>query len=517
MIDVQRPRESGFHLLLVEDSDGDAHLVQHHLRRHARIDRVHSLSEAIDWLASSECDALLLDLNLPDSHGLETLRALRTQSLELPIVVLTGGGDDAIGLEAVRLGADDFLDKDDLRKNLLDRALHYAVERRRLACRVRQSQRLEAIGQLAGGIAHDFNNMLMVIDQSAEQAQSRLQDPQAVALRLEQIRTAAQRSAGLTRQILAFARQQKLQISEVAVREVLTETQGLLRHLLGAHVRLDVQHAPGSPHILVDPNQIQQVLVNLALNARDAMPDGGELSITSSVVEYETQPIDHELLPGRYALLCVRDTGPGLEPDVLPRVFEPFFTTKRGTNATGLGLAVVHGAVKQNGGHVAVESELGRGTTFRVHFPLAASEAASAPPRPAAAPTSAPDAPGTVLLAEDEELIRDLIATALRDMGLAVLSAASGEEALELAAGHPHAIDLLVSDVVMPGISGGELAERLVAARPDLSVLLLSGYAGPILARRTPLAVPHSFLAKPVSTARLKHVVREILEERRLA
>jgi two-component system cell cycle sensor histidine kinase/response regulator CckA len=378
--------------------------------------------------------------------------------------------------------------------------------------------RLQTVGALAGGIAHDFNNLLTAIGGSAEAALSREPDGPA-AQDLQQIMDSAARGAALVRQLLAFARQQALRPRVVELNASVGAMAGLLRRLLGSRVRLNVELDQPGRRVRIDPTQLDQVVMNLALNARDAMPDGGDLRIaTSHTVVLQPEPLGHdELPPGRYVTLEVGDTGGGIPPDLLPRIFEPFFTTRREQGGSGLGLSTVHGIVRQSGGFIAARSRLGEGTTFRIWLPRhdGPPEDAGTPAAPAAAPPPAaasPVATAPILLVEDEPPLLRLAERALRRAGFEVLTATSAEEALELLeAGAPKPI-ALVSDVVMPGLDGLGLAKRLRDRDPDLPVLLVSGYAEAALGRD--LAADRlRLLPKPYGLADLVAELRAILPQ----
>ncbi|WP_237216647.1 ATP-binding protein, partial [Falsiroseomonas oryziterrae] len=373
--------------------------------------------------------------------------------------------------------------------------------------------RLQSVGALAGGIAHDFNNLLAAVTASAETALAR--DPgSAAAPELLQVLDSAARGAALVRQLLAFARQQALQPRVVELNEAVTGIAGLLQRLLGRHVRLSVELEEPGRRVRIDPTQLDQVIMNLALNARDAMPGGGRLRIaTGHAVVLQPEPIgQEELAPGRYVLLEVADTGGGIPPALLPRIFDPFFTTKREQGGTGLGLSTVHGIVRQSGGFIAADSRPGEGTTFRIWLPRhdGPSEAPVAhdPVQPQAPPERR--ASGPVLLVEDEPPLLRLAAEALRRAGFEVIAAGAAEEALDLVESGGARPAALVSDVVMPGLDGFALAARLRAGDPDLPVLLVSGYAEAALGRDL-AAERLRLLAKPYRLGDLVAEMRALL------
>jgi two-component system cell cycle sensor histidine kinase/response regulator CckA len=368
------------------------------------------------------------------------------------------------------------------------------TERRRLEDQLRQSQKMEAIGQLAGGVAHDFNNLLTVIGGYSEIARRRIGAGPG-ANELLEVERAAERAAQLTRQLLAFSRQQVLDPHPLDLGEVAAGLLPMLRRLIGEDIEIAMLAAPGLPSVLADRSQIEQVVVNLAVNARDAMPSGGTLTI-------ETRVADERVA------LIVTDTGVGMERDVLDRVFEPFFTTKGVGHGTGLGLATVHGIVNQSGGDIVVYSEPGLGTSFKVYLPISGDAPAPADAEPAA-DLEQLRGDETVLLCEDEEGVRHLIETVLTSHGYRVLSAAGPLQALEIAAERD--IDVLVSDVIMPDLSGPELARRMESLRPGVRTLFVSGYTAETVRGRGRLPADSAFLEKPFHQLSLLRAIRGLL------
>jgi PAS domain S-box-containing protein len=387
---------------------------------------------------------------------------------------------------------------------------------RQLEAQLRQAQKMEAIGQLAGGIAHDFNNILTAIRGYTELARDRLADADQVRDDLDEVIANADRAAELTRGLLAFSRRQVLQPRVVDPAAIVAGIAPMLRRLLGEQVELVASARPGGGSVLVDPGQLEQVIVNLAVNARDAMPAGGRLTIETAPVELDAEyaATHAEVPPGPYVVLAVSDTGLGMDPETAAHIFEPFFTTKPPGEGTGLGLATVYGIVKQSGGSIYVYSEPGAGTSFKIYLP--AVEKPAEPPAgtvPAGHPT--PTGSETILLVEDEPAVRAFASRVLAAQGYTVLEAPEAEAALALAATHPGPIELLVTDVVMPGLSGRELAERLVVDRPALRVLYMSGYAENHLGRSGTLAADIAYLPKPFTADALARAVREALDARR--
>ncbi len=386
-------------------------------------------------------------------------------------------------------------------------------ERQKAEERLLHAQKMDAIGRLAGGVAHDFNNLLTVIAGYSDLVLTSVEPGDPVRPSVQEIRKAADRAGSLTHQLLAFSRKQVLQPTVTDLNAVVADMQKMLRRLIGDDVALETDLSPALPPVLVDEGQWQQVIVNLAVNARDAMQGGGILRIRTRLIENpsEAEPRAAAVLPpGPYVLLEVSDTGAGMDPQVLAQIFEPFFTTKQRDKGVGLGLAMVYGIVKQSGGWIWVESSPGTGATFRMYLPATRAQVRSDIREPHQTPTTA--AGETIMLVEDQPEVRRLAARVLRGRGYDVLEASGGEEALALAAAHRGRLHLLVTDVVMPGMKGPEVAARLVAARPGLPVLYVSGYADEVLGPREDLLAQGMLLLKPFSPETLSARVRELLD-----
>ncbi len=387
------------------------------------------------------------------------------------------------------------------------------TERRALGDQLRQSQRMEAVGQLAGGVAHDFNNLLTAVASYCDLASDALEDDSNPVLRasVDGIRSAASRGADVTQQLLAFSRQQVLELKPLDLNSAVSDQTRLLRRLLGDDVSIRLALEPGLPAVTMDEGQLAQVVMNLAVNARDAMPDdGGTLIIETQSVDLDRAPTMTGIVSGPHVLLAVSDTGCGMDAATRERIFEPFFTTKEPGKGTGLGLSTVLGIVEQSGGRVSVYSEPGVGTTFKVYMPIGG--VAPAPERApeGVATQDRPVGSGVILLVEDNDAVRRPIARLLSDFGYEVVPADGPEEALRLAAGRT--LDLLVTDVVMPLMNGRQLAERLLADRPELKVLYMSGYTDDAVIARGVIEAGTAFLQKPFGADKLAQKVRDLLD-----
>ncbi|HTC35580.1 MAG TPA: PAS domain S-box protein [Bryobacteraceae bacterium] len=384
-------------------------------------------------------------------------------------------------------------------------------DKKKLESQLHQSQKMEAFGQLAGGVAHDFNNLLTVISGYSGLLSAKLAPDDPKTKMVDQIRRAAERAASLTRQLLAFSRQQLLEPKVVDLNLIVADIEKMLHRLIGEDVQFSTVLGPAISPVKVDPGQIEQVIINLAVNARDAMPKGGKLSIETSDSELDESyaQLHPEARTGRFVLLAISDTGCGIPPEVRARIFEPFFTTKSVGKGTGLGLAVVHGIIKQSGGNIDVYSEVGIGTTIRIYLPAVQQKAAALPGDGAELPSQGVE---TILLVEDEDSVRELATVILRECGYTVMTAPEGLAALQLMSTCREKIDLLVTDVVMPQMGGRELAQTLLGQHPELNVLFMSGYTDDAVVRHGVLQANANFLQKPFTPSSLAKKVREVLD-----
>lgn len=398
---------------------------------------------------------------------------------------------------------------------LMQGVLYDITEHKRLEEQLRHSQKLEAVGQLAGGVAHDFNNLLMVIQAHNERLRGRLAPNDPAHKDALEIERAVARATALTQQLLAFSRRQVLQLQVLNLNTVLTEVAKMLDRLIPANIQLNILPAASPNRVKADPGQMEQVILNLAVNARDAMPQGGRLTIGTRNVElHETHAGSHARIPpGKYVVLTVSDTGVGMHSDIQAHIFEPFFTTKKPGKGTGLGLAIVYGVIKQTGGWITARSELGRGATFDIYLPYLEEAAEEPVSKIKISPASAAGGTETILLVEDQDGIRELVREFLQKNGYSVLHAADGNEALQIADEYKHPIHLLLTDVVMPNVGGRELAHRLTQPRSQLKVLFMSGYPDHATWSSELVDDTAAVLQKPFPLDTLARKIRSLLDD----
>jgi PAS domain S-box-containing protein len=385
------------------------------------------------------------------------------------------------------------------------------TERKRLEQQLRQAQKMEAVGRLAGGVAHDFNNLLTIISGYGGLLIEHPSTIEPLRGYANEIRDASSRAASLTRQLLAFSRQQVLAPRVLALNAVVANIEKMLKRLIGEDINLVTCLGESLWPVKADPGQLEQVLLNLAVNARDAMPNGGVLTIETGNVEMDSTSAQAHfpLSPGPYVLLAFSDTGTGMDAETQARIFDPFFTTKEKGKGTGLGLATVYGIVKQSGGYIWVYSEVGKGTTFKIYLPRTEDEVDESGPGQSG--VKAQQGTETLLLVEDEDAVRALVRNVLKERGYRVMEASRGQDALDLAEQYWGQIDLLVTDVVMPQMNGRELARRLANVHPHIKVLYISGYTDNAAWYQDGLDSGAAFLQKPFSPEALAHKVREVL------
>lgn len=510
-----RPTEQTLRLLLVEDNLADVVLFQEAIDQDglsgANLTHVARLRDAEAELRSQSFDLIVTDLGLPDSSGIETFRQLQAAAPGLPIIVLTGNEDDAIGHEALRHGAQDYLVKGELSGRALGRAARYAVDKKSYQQRLQQASRLEAVGRLTAGVAHDFNNILAVIRANAELL-TLAENPDVVEGATD-IRKAADRGVALARQLLSFSRQRAMTRAALDLNELISKFTPTLKRLLGRSMEVALELARELPAISADAGMLEQVLLNLAVNARDAMPRGGTLRIATATLELAPGRLSSHpgAYPGRFVCVAITDTGTGMTPQVLDHLFDPFFTTKPFGAGSGLGLATVHGIIQQHRGWIEVKSQLGVGSTFQIFLPVA--NAVVEKPQ---APAESVDGAGeTILFIEDEASLRMLVAKHMSAHGYHVLAAADAREARRHWAEKKSEIDLVLSDITLPdGENGMKLAESFLAERPDVPVVLSSGYSADLTSGALALEEGVNFLQKPYELGKVLRTLRERLEAR---
>jgi signal transduction histidine kinase len=534
MVDVQGKASQAVQrlLLVVEDNPGDARLLREMFSEHdshnTELTHVDCMSDAESYLAERKVDVILLDLGLPDAQGLEGVRRAHAAAPNIPLVVLTGLDDESLAVEALQQGAQDYLIKSRIDAHGLLRAVRYAIERKALedagivaANQLLQAQKVESLGRLAGGIAHDFNNMLFAVHGYAELLSQDLAskdparlDPDRLLLSVNEISHAAERATALTAQLLAFSRRQTVAVNVLDVNEAVNRIEPMVRQLIGEDLQLVLNLDPGAGHICADRGQIDQILVNLVVNARDAMPEGGTVTIESGNASFDgaASPGRAQVSPGSYVFLAVSDTGVGMDAATREHMFEPFFTTKAIGKGTGLGLATTYGIVNQAGGHISVDSELGVGTAFRLYFPRDDGAVDEQPRLPTARLVGA----GRILVVEDDPAVRDITTRFLERAGYDVRAVADGVEALTAARLSPP-FDVLVTDIVMPNMSGIDLAEQMMDQFPLVGVVLLSGYTAESLEVHRATERGATFLSKPVASSQLLQAVRQAIPSRRAA
>ena len=525
LIDMDGER---IHILLVEDEEAHSELIRRAFQprgENVRFTVAGSLQAARACLAESPPDLVIADLLLPDGKSIELLPQ-SGEAPTFPFILMTSHGDEYVAVEAMRAGALDYVTKSETTLSdmprVTDRALrewnHIAErrlgeeEKKRLEEQLRQSQKMEAVGQLAGGIAHDFNNLLQAILGYTELGLADIPSEESLRQDFEQIQKAAERAATLTRQLLAFSRRQLLRPVDVALNEIITDLSKILLRVIGEHIELKLNLGRALPFIHADTGTLEQVLMNLCVNARDAMPDGGELTLATQEAHIDAQTaLDHHwATEGHYVQLSVTDSGIGMQSDVLERVFEPFFTTKEAGKGTGLGLAMVYGIVRQQDGLVRVRSQPGHGTTFDIYLPIVENalkvDEENGTDRTTARGTE------TLLLAEDEEIVLTLASRVLKENGYTVLTARDGEEAVRVFEANADTITLAVLDVVMPKMSGRGVHDRIKAMRPDIQVLFSSGYNTDAVHSRFVAEEGLQIIQKPYAPTDLLRKVREILD-----
>jgi len=491
--------------------------------------------EAFEVARQLKPTVIISDVCMPRQDGIELTRRIRSNSdlADTPVLLVSAvRREEKDAIEGLLAGADDYIETpcDPMRlvakvARLIERgrteeALKSSEQEKAQALhalrqseqQLLQSQRLEAVGQLAGGIAHDFNNLLTVIGGYCGLQLRAMADDEPGRNRIEEIRIAADRATTLTRQLLAFSRKQVLQPKVFDLNSVVPEMEKMLRRMIGENIKLKTVLEPDLGNVKADPGQMEQVIMNLVLNSRDAMPAGGQLTIeTANVYLDEAYARNHvAVVPGPYVLLAVSDTGTGIDEETQRHVFEPFFTTKALDKGTGLGLSTVYGIVKQSGGSIWLYSEMDKGTVVKIYLPRVSEEAEEFMPTKTAG--DIPEGTETILLVEDANLVRHLAMDVLTSSGYRVLAAANGPDALSISEQTKEPIHLLLTDVVMPIMSGRELANQLTSLRPELRVLYMSGYTQDTIVDHGVLEEGINFISKPFTPDSLALKVREVID-----
>jgi signal transduction histidine kinase len=505
--------------LIIESSESDYLQLEKHLRRGGyvpetlRIETADRFHEAL----AEKWDIVVSAYLLPRFGALEALRILNERGLDTPLIVVSDDVSERYVHSALAAGAADFITRHEhIRLNTaISRELRAAAarrERKHLEEQVRHTQRLEAVGRLAGGVAHDFNNLLTIISGYAELLL--LDDclPTRQRSAAEEIRRAAQRGGSLTHRLLAFSRRQPMTARILHMNDLLVNLERMLRPVIGEDIAIVTIPGATNDTVLADAAQLEQVIINIVVNAKDAMPSGGKLTIEAgnTVIDAEQAAAMLAIKPGPHVVVTITDTGTGMDQETRCHVFEPFFTTKAPGKGTGLGLATAYGIMRQSGGAIAVESELGCGTTLTLHLPLATAQAESEP---------AADLPGrsasgceTILVVEDEPRVRRLIRDVLTNKGYDVVTHNRGESAIRFAEAYDGPIHLAILDVVMPEMSGPEVGKQIVGIRPETRLLYMSGYTDEAIIDHGVLDSGAAFLQKPFLPAVLANKVREVID-----
>jgi signal transduction histidine kinase len=507
-------------ILFVEDSRHDAELEELELRKGGLAftsQRVQTREDLERALKEFSPDLIISDYAIPGMDGLKALQIVKGLSPEVPFIFVSGTIGEERAIESLKNGATDYVVKDHLGSlvSKVQRAMKEVEERaehRRLEQQLRQAQKMEAVGRLAGGVAHDFNNLLTVINGYSQLISSRLPAGDSIRTDAEEILRAGIRAASLTRQLLAFSRKQILAPVVLNLNRIVSEVEKMLHRLIGEDIELITSLAPGLGNVKADPGQIEQVIMNLAVNARDAMSNGGKLTLETANVSLDEGYVRHHAgaQTGPHVMLGVSDTGIGMDQETQSHLFEPFFTTKEPGKGTGLGLSTVYGIVKQSSGSIWAYSEPGQGATFKIYLPRVDVPADSS--KPTQRRVGLQRGTETILLVEDSEGVRKLMHHILTRNGYTLLAAENGEQAFQMMEQHAGSIHLLLTDIVLPGIGGPEIAHRMRALRPGIRVLFTSGYTDRGVVENGVLESGVAFLQKPFAADELCRKVREVLE-----
>ena len=515
--------EATFRVLLIEDDEDDYILVRKLFSRiasaHYELDWVQTYTAALSAMAKGKHDVFLVDYRLGERNGIELLEEIRAKGSHTPAIFLTGHPDRTIDVEAMKAGADDYLVKGQISADLLERSVRYAIERRQAAEthrqleeQLRQAQKMEAVGTLSGGIAHDFNNILAAIIGFTEMVIDDVSDNPDVQHKMEQVLKAGFRGRDLVKQILTFSRRSEKEKKELHLSPLIQETFKLLRASIPTTVEMKFDLDAGRDVVHGDPSQVQQIMMNLCANASHAMRErGGILEVSLRAMNLDSRELlpEPDMSPGEYLILSVRDAGHGIDEAVMKRIFEPFFTTKERGQGTGLGLAVVYGIVKSHHGGISVSSRPNQGSVFRVYLP-ATSPTAEVQGETASWETL-PTGTERILFVDDEDAIVELGQGVLTRLGYKVVAKKSSREALETFRGDG-IFDLVITDQTMPEMTGVMLAAELLKLKPDLPVILCTGYSESASRETAQKVGIRDFLMKPLSNRELAGAVRRALE-----
>ncbi len=522
-----RTPERPLNVLILEDSEADALLTVRELRKGGfapsfeRVETSDGMGAALD---KGNWDLIVSDYSMPQFSAPAAFVLLKERGLDLPFIIVSGTVGEETAVAAMRLGVQDYLVKGKLARLVpaIERELRDSNERKgrrkaeetlkKTELQLLHAQKLDAVGRLASGVAHDLNNILSVVLSYTGLLLSDLKSDDPMHADIDEIRKAGMRAADLTRQLLAFSRQQVLQPKVLDFNQVLIGMEKMISRLLGADVEVTRLTASRLGKVIADPGQLEQVITNLVVNARDAMPNGGMLTFETKNVDLDEDYArqHYGVTPGPYVVFAITDTGIGMDRETQARIFEPFFTTKEGGKGTGLGLSTVFGIIEQSGGHVWVYSEPGKGTTFRVYLPR--SDAAVVEPTRSDPPPSSGRGTETILLVEDDEPVRAVACGILRRNGYRVLEASNGGEALLVCEQHGARIHLLLTDVVLPRMSGRQLVERLTPLRPEMKILFMSGYNDEAVLQHGILESDVAFIQKPLTPELLTRKIRAVLD-----
>ena len=513
-------------ILIVEDSEDDAALVlrfANHHRTPPEWKRVETLLQMQEALNEGHWDLVISDYHLPKFSGPEAIKTLRKLDSEIPLIIVSGTVGEDTAIEALKMGATDYVLKSNLGRlsSSIDRALkehRTRVEKREAELQLQQAQKMDSIGRLAGGVAHDVNNVLAAITLFAEMAIDQIQENHLDQAKkyLEDILKAQDTAASIIRQLLVFSRRRMGPLLTIDFSSALVGIQPLITRLIGENITLVIKGTQEPLSVSADKTQLEQIVLNLVVNARDAMPQGGHLTLSIDSQQLDTMPPDLRLplTSGKYIVLTSTDSGCGMPVDVLQHLFEPFFTTKEPGKGTGLGLSVIYGILRQANGSIRVSSIPNQGTTFQIFWPAALANIQTQKDSSIKKKEAIPKVgPLSILLVEDENALRTILAATLRKQGHTVFEAIHGEEALQKIQSNSKNIQLLITDIIMPKMGGPELAEKARALKPDLLVLFLSGYTTPTLQEHKFDPDVTWFLEKPFTSLALAKKVEEVLHD----